>query len=430
MGLGWQLALVLLLVGLNALFAGSEIALISLREGQLRRLEGRGARGRALGRLARDPNRFLATIQIGITLAGFLASATAAVTLAEPLVAPLSSVVGGAARPLSIVIVTAALTFVTLVLGELAPKRVAMQRSERWALTAARPLSGLASMARPFVWLLGRSTDLTVRLLGVDPTLGREDITREEIHDLVATGGLWKPEERLVITGALEATDRTLRQVLRPRRLVLMLRDDLSTDEAVARLVEAGHSRAPVFHEELDDADRVVTILDLVGRTGLVADHARPAVALPESVALIDALRTLQAERQSLALVVSEYGGVEGIVTVEDLVEEFVGEIHDEYDRDVREAVRSPDGSVTVVGHFPIHDLVDLDVDMPSGDYVTVAGFVHDRLGRLPVAGDRFRDGNWDVTVLSVRGRTIEQVRLAPVPHGDTTDDGATGTGA
>jgi putative hemolysin len=417
MDIGWQVGLVLVLVALNAIFAGSEIALISLREGQLRRLEQQGHPGRAAASLARDPNRYLATLQIGITLAGFLASAVAAVTLSEPLIDQLE-VLGGAARPVAIVLVTSLLTFVTLVIGELVPKRVAMQRSERWALVVARPLSGLAALARPIVWLLGKSTDVTVRLLGADPTQGREAITEEEIRDLVATGGLYSREERRIITGALEATDRVLRQVLRPRPTLVAFSDELGATEAIQRLVEAGHSRAPVYAHELDDADRVVSVLDLVGKPGRVGEHARPALALPESVPLIEALRQMQAERQSMALVVDEYGGVEGIVTVEDLVEELVGEIHDEYDRDVREAVRHPDGSVAVVGHFPLHDLVDIGVELPEGDYVTVAGFVQDRLQRVAKAGDVLTVGDWELRVDSVGGRQIQQITFTPRTHG------------
>ena len=421
MDIGWQLVLVAALVVLNALFAGSEIALISLREGQLQRLERRGRGGELTVRLARDPNRFLATIQIGITLAGFLASATAAVTLAQPLIEPLGFL-GGAARPVAIVLVTAALTFFTLVIGELAPKRLAMQHGERWALLAARPLSAVATLARPVVWLLGKATDAVIWLLRGDPSQGREVITRQEILDLVATGGVYTRAERQVITGTLEATDRTLRQVLRPRPLVVSLADDVEVHAAIRRLVESGHTRAPVYAERLDDADRVVSLLDLAHRSGTVAEHARSALSLPESMQLIDALRALQHERQSMALVVSEYGGVEGIVTVEDLVEEFVGEIHDEYDRDVRAAVRHRDGSITLVGHFPVHDLVDVDVELPEGDYVSIAGLVLDRLGHLPQAGDHIDLEGWRIIVLEVSNNAIQRVRLEPLPDARTDE--------
>ncbi|HSJ46962.1 MAG TPA: hemolysin family protein [Euzebyales bacterium] len=421
MGIGWQLALVGALVVANALFAGSEIALISLGAGQIQRLEKRGRRGQLTARLARDPNRFLATIQIGITLAGFLASATAAVTLAEPLIGRLAAL-GAAARPVAIVVVTSVLTFFTLVLGELAPKRLAMQHVERWALLAARPLAALATVARPVVWLLGKATDVTIRVFGGDPRLGRKMVTDEEVRDLIAAGGLYSRAERQIITGALEAINRTLREVVRPRPQVLAVAEDLRVDAAIDRLRDAGHTRAPVYRERLDDADRVVSLLDLVGQSGTVADRARTAVALPEFLPLIDALRALQAARQTMALVVSEYGAIEGIVTVEDLVEEFVGEIHDEYDPDVRAAIRHPDGSITLAGHFPIHDLVDLDVDLPTGDYVTLAGLILDRLGRLPAVGDQLELEGWRITVLAVREYAIQQVRLDPRPPTDARD--------
>src|SRR5919106_4097771 len=180
-----QLALVAALILINGAFAGPEMALVSLRDAQIGRLAQRGTAGRTLARLARDPNQFLATIQIGITLAGLLASATAALTLAEPLVAALAPL-GGMARPTAVVLVTLALTFVTLVFGELAPKRIAMQRAEGWALLAARPLAAISMLSRPAVWLLGRATDLVVRLAGGDPAPHRDQVSEEELRDMVA----------------------------------------------------------------------------------------------------------------------------------------------------------------------------------------------------------------------------------------------------
>ncbi|MEM1334594.1 MAG: DUF21 domain-containing protein, partial [Actinomycetota bacterium] len=180
-----QLGLVGFLILLNAAFAGTELALVSLREGQLQRLERESKAGAVVATVARDPNRFFATIQVGITLAGFLASAAAAVSLSEPLVEPLGFL-GGAAEPIAIVVVTLLLAYVTLVLGELAPKRVAMQRAEGWALRTARPISALSAMARPVVWLLSKSTDLVVRLVGADPDRDREEVTDEELREMVA----------------------------------------------------------------------------------------------------------------------------------------------------------------------------------------------------------------------------------------------------
>ena len=416
MDVGLQVALVAVLLAINAVLAGSEVALISLRESQITRLQDRGARGRAVASLANDPNRFLATIQIGITLSGFLASATAAVALAEPLVG-LLSVLGGAARPVAIVSVTAVLTFVTLVLGELAPKRIAMQRAERWLLATGGVLVVLARLAGPFVRMLGITTDVVVRLSGADPNLGRDALTQEEVRDIIATGGLYDADERRIITGALEAAERVLYEVLRPRTSVVALRADLPAAEGLELLIASGHSRAPVYAERIDDADRVVGVMDLVGAEGTVAERARPVLAIPESIGLFDALRRLQGSRSSLALVVDEYGGVAGIVTVEDLLEELVGEIHDEYDRDVRDVVHAADGSVKLPGHFPLHDLVDVLPDTPTEllagiDAVTVAGLITALLGRLARSGDEVRLGPLLLRVDAMDGRTAGHVTV------------------
>jgi putative hemolysin len=413
-GIGGQLGLVGFLIVLNAAFAGSEIAMISLREGQLTRLEHRSARGRALAKLVREPNRFLSTIQIGITLAGFLASATAAVALAEPLVEPLSFL-GGAARPAAIFTITLALTFVTLVFGELAPKRLAMQRAESWALLAARPLAFLARITAPAIWLLSHATNLTVRLFGGDPHRDRQEVTEEEIRDLIATQSSYTDEQRQIIDGALEVADRTLRQIVIPRSRVVGIPADLPVDEALARLAAAGHSRAPVYTDELDDADRTISVLGLVGRTGTVADHARPALALPESLNAVVALRELQTQRQQLALVVSEHGGVEGIISVEDLIEELVGEIYDEHDRDILSVEHGSDGTLVVPGAFPIHDLEDLGIEITSTEVTTIGGLIVEHLGRIPQTGDRVIIRGTDLEVVGVRRRTAERVRIRRV---------------
>jgi putative hemolysin len=410
-GIGGQLGLVAFLIVLNAAFAGSEIALISLREGQLARLEQRSTAGRVLADLVRAPNRFLSTIQIGITLAGFLASATAAVALAEPLVGPLSFL-GRFARPGAVLLITAALTLLTLVFGELAPKRLAMQRAEAWGLVAARPLAFLSRITAPASWFLSHATNLTVRLFGGDPHQDRQAVTEEEIRDLVASQTSYTPEQRRIISGALEVADRRLREIVVPRSRVVALTADMPVDAGLRRLAEVGHSRAPVYTDDLDDAASTISVLGLVGRSGTVGDHARPALAIPESVDAVTALRELQANRQQLALVVSEHGGVEGIITVEDLVEELVGEIYDEHDRDVQAVIRADDGSYIVPGGYPVHDLEDLGIRASTEDATTVGGLVTEQLGRLPVTGDRVEVDAITFEVLGVRRRAVERVRI------------------
>jgi putative hemolysin len=376
MRLPWvEIGLVLLLVVVNAAFAGSEVALISLREGQLRRLEHEGEQGRRVARLARDPNRFLSTIQIGITLAGFLASAAAAVSLARPLV-PLLDFLGRAAEPAAVVMVTLVLTYLTLVVGELAPKRIALQTPERWARRAARPLAVVSTLTRPAVWVLSSSTDLLVRLAGADPGRQREEVTEEEVRDMIVTGGVFRPEQRRILAEAIEVGERRLSDVLVPRRDVVTIPADASVQAAIGVLVGTTHGRAPVCRGELDQVVGLVTLQDLVGAEGPVADRVRPVVALPES-----------------------------------------------FDPDSHSIRRQPDGSFVLPGSFPVHDLPDLGLSLPEGDYATIAGLVLDRMGRIPGQGETVEVGGWRLEVLDVEHRAITRVRLVPLT--DPTRDAA-----
>jgi putative hemolysin len=422
-GYWFNILLVGVLVVLNALFAGSEIALISLREGQLKRLErDGGAASRTLVRLARDPNRFLATIQVGITLAGFLASATAAVSLAEP-VAPLFGFLGSAREAVAIALITLILTFLTLVFGELAPKRLAMQYAERWALAVARPLDFLSRVSRPAIWTLGRTTDLIVRVFGGDPKAGSEQLSPEELRDLVVGHRGLNAEQRTIITGALEIHERILREVLVPRRSVFTMRADVPIAQARAALAESGHTRAPIVRDgHLDDVIGVVTLRDLLDDSTTLADVARPPVVFPDSVRVSDALRRFKDEREQFALVANEHGAIDGIITLEDLLEEIVGEIYDETDPDVMAVQTRPDGALQLPGTFPVHDLVDLGVelaDRPPGDYATIAGLVLTVLGRIPtVPGDRVVLTDWTIEVTAIAHHAVTEVRLHHHPAG------------
>jgi len=329
--------------------------------------------------------------------------------LVEPL-----GFLGGAAEPVAIGLVTLVLTFLTLVFGELAPKRIAMQRAERWALFAARPLNGLAKATRPAVWLLSKTSDVVVRLVGADPEHGGDELTEEEVRDIVAAQASFSEEQRTIIAGALEIGDRVLRDVLVPRRDVIWIPAELPAADALAKLVATGHSRAPVARGELDQVLGIVHLRELIGATGVVDDHVRDAIVHPETKRVVESLRELQVSREQLAVVVDEYGGVAGIVTVEDLVEEVVGEIWDETDRDVIAVEHGADGSTVLPGSFPAHDLVDLGVEVDTGDSATVAGVVLEHLGRIPEApGDVVAIDGWTLEVLAVERRAITSVRLA-----------------
>jgi putative hemolysin len=420
---GLDLAIVAACLLVNALLAGSEIAFVSLRDTQLSRIEQRGERGRVLAGLARDPTRFLTTIQLGITLAGLLASASVAQEAADRLEGPLGFL-GAAARPVAFALVLLVLTFLTMVVGELAPKRLAMQRAEGWGLLAARPIAALDAIARPVVWLVGKSVDVVVRVLGGNPQARSEDVTEEEVRDLIATS-VEDEEQRTILSGAFEAAERTLREIVVPRSHVVALPVDAPTTQARAELVGAGHSRAPVFEGDLDDVRGVVHLIDLVDEEGPVAAHMRPATVIPEAVSVLDALRRLRTDRQQMAVVVNEHGATEGIVTVEDLLEEIVGDLYDEFDPDLGTVEQEEGGALVLPGDYPVHDLPDLGVSLPEGPYATVAGWALARLGHIPQSHERVEADGWRVEVLEVEKRAIKRVRMCPLPSGEAEESAA-----
>lgn len=419
-----QLLLVFVLVVLNAAFSGTEMALVSLREGQLARLEQESNTGALLARLARQPSQFLATIQVGITLAGFLASAAAAVSLSAPLEDQLGFL-GNAAGPGSVVIVTLLLSYLTLVFGELAPKRIAMQRAERWALVMARPLSLLTSLTRPIVWLLSHSTNLAVRLAGADPNRQREEVTEEDLRDMVAVQPTFTADQRQIIDGAFEIAERTLDEVLMPRSDVFIVDADWSCTEALAQLADSHHTRAPVAKgRNLDDVVGFVHLRQLLGGgSDPVSSIASELPVFPEAARALPTLRDLQIRRAQMALVINEHGGAEGIVTIEDLIEELVGEIYDESDPHHAGVRHEDDGTMVLPGRLPVHELPDIGVTLPEGDYATVAGFVLHELGRIPTVGDELETEEWHIQVRGLHRHSITEVAMKAVPPSVVDDD-------
>lgn len=415
MGDVWlELVLVGVLVVINAVLSGTELALISLKPSQIAMLDD-GREGHPVGDLVANPNRFLATIQIGITLAGFLASAVAAVSLAQPILDALG-LEGGAAETMVIVCVTVVLSFLTLVFGELVPKRLALEHPVAWVRVMGRPIAGLAVLLSPVVWVLSIATDAVVRLFGGGRSDPNEGATYQELRDVIMATGHLPGDHHELLMGALEVSERTIEEVMTPRPDVMTVESSISAVEAIHALTTSGFTRAPVTDpdEGLDTARGVAALQDLVmaGPEVCVGDVARDVLALPESITALGALRTMQAARQQMAFVLDEFGGIEGIVTVEDLIEELVGEIYDEYDPLVASATRLNDGSVLIPGRYPVHELAAVGIDAPDGDYTTVAGLVLDALGHIPEEGESVVLGSWDVTVVAVDGQAIEEVRF------------------
>lgn len=412
-----NLGLVLLFVLIGGFFAAAEIALVSLREGQIERLAESGRRGRILANLAREPNRFLAAVQVGVTLAGFVSAGFGASQIA-PSLAPVFVDWGlseGIAGVVAFILITVFIAYVSLVVGELVPKRLALQRVEATALAVAAPVELLAKLARPFIWLLSVSTNGLVRLLGGNPATGREHISGEELRDMVAAHEDLSVEERALIDDVFDAGDRELREVMLPRTEVEFLEASISIGEAARIVSEAPHSRYPVIRDSADDVIGFVHVRDLLTLDDTQRDRRLGAIArkvpfFPGSKAVIPALTEMRRRGQHLAIVVDEYGGTAGIVTLEDLVEELVGDIRDEYDEPTTAVASEVDGLLN------LEDFADrTGVELPEGPYETVAGFVIARLGTLPSVGASVETEGCRLTVSAMDGRRIARIRVTPL---------------
>lgn len=434
MGELWVNVLVILgLILIGACFVAAELAIVSLRDSQVIRLaEEGGRRGRRLMSLVAQPNRFLAAGQVGVTLTGFLSAAFGESRI-SPAIVPI--LVGwGLGEALSeilvLVIVTSIIAYISLVLGELVPKRIALQRAERIALVAAGPLDAFARLLRPAIALLSISTDFVVRLFGVDPKAKREQISGEELRDLVAAHEDLSQEERELIDDVFEAGDRELREVMVPRTEVDFLDGSMPVFKAAAFVADRPHSRYPVIRDSADDVIGFVHIRDILApgvaeRSIRVGELAREAAAFPGTNGVLNTLTRMRRTGQHLAIVVDEYGGTAGIVTMEDLVEELIGDIKDEYDEVQRPAASRTYGVTVVDGLMNLEDFAEeCGLELPDGPYETVAGFVVARLGRLPSVGDEVAQGGQLIEVIEMDGRRIARVKVVPEPAGSPKSEG------
>jgi putative hemolysin len=426
-----NIGLVLFFVLAGGYFAGAEIALVSLREGQVRRLADRGRRGVRVARLRADSNRFLSAVQIGVTFAGFFASSYGGATIAvrlQPLLEGWGLPVGLAATA-ALVLVTLLVSYLSLVLGELVPKRLALQKTEAVSLATAGVLDRLAAMCRPLIWLLSISTDAVVRLLGLDPRAREDKVSQEELRDMVRTNEQLTIEERQLLSDAFEAGDRVLSEVMIPRTEVNFLHADMSLTDAAAEIADKPHSRYPVIRESVDDVVGFVHVRDLLTVTFVnrvdartVGELARPVVAFPASKPMLAALSHMRRRGGHLALVIDEYGGTDGIVTVEDLVEEVVGEIWDEYDPSAPPVQPASDGTVEADGLLHRSDVEEqTGISLPEGPYDTLAGFLLSQFRRIPAEGESVQALGHRFTVRSMDGRRIARVLITRTEDANDT---------
>ncbi len=422
-----SMGLVVIFVALGSIFVLAETALVSLRDSQARALGDKSRRGQVVAELNKDPNRFLASVQVGVTLSGFLSAAFGGATLAGDL-APRLVDVGLPERFASttaLVLVTLAISYVSLVFGELAPKRIALQRAETVSLALGPMIDWISRASRPIIWLLSVSTNIVVRLLGGDPNAQREEISDEELRELVGSHEALGEEERRILGDVFEAGDRQIREVMVPRTDVDFLDASTPVYKAAREALTQPHSRYPVIRGSADDVIGFVHVRDLLapdmaGRSVRVGEMTRDILTLPWTRPLLAALTDMRREGIHMALVADEYGGTAGIVTMEDLVEELVGDIRDEYDVDETETTRHLSGDVEVDGLLNLDDFEDeTGLELPEGHYETVAGFLMAQLGRIPEPGDAVEHDGHRITVLVVDGRRVSRVRVTAAPVTD-----------
>ncbi|HTG14809.1 MAG TPA: hemolysin family protein [Blastocatellia bacterium] len=439
-----KLAVVLLLALANGFFVASEFALVSVRRSRIAALVADGnKRARTVMRVIEHLDAFISATQLGITLASLALGWIGEQTLAELFTPVFHAILPGtaseiAAHSVAVAVAFAAITYLHIVLGELAPKTLALERAERVALIVARPMEVFYTTFKAPIWLLNHSGNLVLRLLGLKASTQHvASYSEEELRHLIALShksGHLIEDERQLISNVFDFTEATVESVMVPRTEIEAVDASLDPVEMLNLFEDTGYSRMPVFRESLDDIIGILLHKDLsrvVRRGGAVdlQEIMRPPVFLPTSVMLNDALRRLRRSSEHMALVVDEHGGVEGLVTLEDLLEEIVGDIRDEHDdAAVRQIVEQPDGSFNVKGNLSIRDANKrLELGLPESDsYHTIAGFMMARAGRILRPGESVEYSGLRLTVLSAQGNRIVDTRIERVADQAATAPSAT----
>ena len=414
--------LVAFLILLGALFVAAEIALISLRESQIKQMATRGKAGMRVAALASNPNRLLAALQVGVTVTGFLSAALGAEKLGDYVIPWLKDLglKTSAASAASLIGVTLIIAYFSLVFGELVPKRLALYRTEQIALASAGVIGVLSNLFRPIIWLLSHSTNIVLRLLGIDPKEQRAQISEEELLDLVAGHAALTEEERDIVEEVFNASERQVHEVMVPRTEVDFMDASLTVGKAIALAIEKAHSRYPVVRGSSDEVIGFIHVRDLLDTTlatsnAKIQELTRNIMYLPGTKGILPALTEMRKQRQHLAIVLDEYGGTDGIVTLEDLVETLIGDIRDEYDSDEKEvSEESRTGDFEIDGLISLEDLSEqTGIDLPEGPYETASGFVMHYLGRIPVEHDIVGVNGVRITVISMEGKRAGRLLIS-----------------
>ena len=426
MSLGLNILLIFVFLLLGSVFAGTELALVSLRGSQIDQMEQEDARGKRVAQIARDPNTFLSTVQIGVTLSGFL-SASFGESSISPYIVPIVESWGmptSVAAPLTTIVLTLIISYCSIVISELVPKRIAMQRNEQIARAVVPAIHVFAKVCKPIIWLIGKNTNIIVRLLGFDPNETDSEVSDEELRVLVNTNTNLSKDERTILDDVFDASETIVAEVMRPRADVVFLDGDMPIEKAAAYVREMPYSRYPVTGKDFDDVLGFVHVRDLLDirdpEAKTVADVTREGISLPGTSKLLPSLELLRKRGIHLAVVIDEYGGTDGIVTLEDMTEELVGDIRDEYDLpeekggERTERTAFVNGVATIEGGMTIEDFADLTgIELEDGPYETVAGYFLAHTGKMGEIGDVLpSDDGYDMTVTQVDGRRIETLEI------------------
>ncbi len=432
-----DILVIIMLTALEGFFVAAEIALVSLRRSRVDQLAEEGKAGaRRVRRLQEDPGRFLAVSQLGLTVIGFFASAFAAVNLSTNLADLLRRIgLGGASDGIALVVVTVILALFTIIFAELVPKTLALSNPERYALTLSLPIDFLARALGPVIAFLTSTTRAIAGLFGASVT-NEAQISAEELRLIVERGGeqgILEAEEEQMINAVIELGERRLHEVMIPRIAIVGLPASSTLEDAIDKVVDEGHSRIPVYEESIDEVVGILYAKDLLpflkagsGPRPTLRSLLRTPVFVPESMSIDDLLHEFQRRKVHIAIVLDEYGGTAGLLTIEDLLEEIVGEIQDEYDTEEPMVVRLSDDEARVDGRADIDDLAELfDIDLGLEDedeYDTVGGLIYHRIGGVPSPGDEIDVDGLHLTVESTDGRRVSKVLVVRRPSDDDDD--------
>lgn len=435
-----EIILIIIFVLCNGFFAGSEIAVVTSRRTRINELIKEGnPKARVLKKLQSNPDRFLATVQIGVTIVGAVASAiggAAAVKFVRPFFAEAPvQFIAASSEAISIGIVVVCVSYLSLVLGELVPKSIALRNPERVALSVARPLHVFSRLISLFVGILTMSTNFILKPLGGKPFTQRSFVSEEEIKLLIREGrdrGIFEPEEAVLIHGVFEFTDLSVKEVMVPLAKTVAFALDEPVETVLKTIAEKQYSRYPIYHKEMSDIKGILYIKDIFKKLASkepvdIRKLLRAPFFVPESMKISALLREMQRKGILIAVAVDEYGTVTGIVSIEDLLEEIVGEIRDEYDVE-QPVIRLRDDSYLIDASISMRDLKDdHGIDLPVlPDYDTLGGFIITKLQKIPAAGEVFISDGWDIKIVHMVGKRIARVVLK---RAEETEDDAGETG-